>query len=99
MAEKYFLGLDEGTTGTTALLLDEKWNVAARGYREHSQIFPQPGWVEHDPMEVWGGVQYAVMDACKQVGADPSQIRCIGIDNEGETVMMIISITARLSNL
>ena len=57
MAKKYYLGMDQGTTGTTTLLLDEKWNLVARGYKEHSQIYPNPGWVEHDAEEIWQKVK------------------------------------------
>ena len=48
MAGKYYLGLDSGTTGTTALVMDQDWNVAGRGYKELTQRYPHPGWVEHD---------------------------------------------------
>ena len=58
--KRYFLGIDQGTTGSTALLIDEKWNVVATRNVEHTQIFPKPGWVEHDPMEIWNAIQAAV---------------------------------------
>ena len=45
------MGVDQGTTGTTVLLLDEDWNLAASSHKEHKQYYPQPGWVEHDPKE------------------------------------------------
>ncbi|MBQ2063893.1 MAG: glycerol kinase, partial [Firmicutes bacterium] len=48
MAGKYYLGLDNGTTGTTALILNEKWECVGRGYKELTQHYPKPGWVEHD---------------------------------------------------
>ena len=50
---KYYLGLDQGTTGVTAILFDEHWQQAARGYREIRQIYPQSGWVEHDAADIW----------------------------------------------
>jgi glycerol kinase len=53
MSKTYYLGVDQGTTGTTALILDEQWNVRAKGYKEHTQHYPKPGWVEHDPCEIW----------------------------------------------
>lgn len=46
------MGVDQGTTGTTVLLLDEDWNLAASSHKEHKQYYPQPGWVEHDPKEI-----------------------------------------------
>jgi glycerol kinase len=88
MARKFYLGLDQGTTGTTALLLDEKWNVAAHGYKEHTQIYPESGWVEHDPMEIWSAILYAIDQALKQAGASVNEIACIGLDNQGETCMV-----------
>ncbi|WP_312692234.1 glycerol kinase GlpK [Caproiciproducens sp.] len=88
MARKFYLGLDQGTTGTTALLLDENWKVAARGYKEHAQIFPNPGWVEHDPMEIWDSMLASIDMALKEAGADSHEIACIGLDNQGETCMI-----------
>lgn len=88
MAKKYYLGMDQGTTGTTTLLLDEKWNLVARGYKEHSQHYPQPGWVEHDPMEIWDSVLESINMALDIAGAKPNEIACIGLDNQGETVML-----------
>ena len=83
--ERYYLGIDQGTTGTTALLLDHRWNVAASRTVEHAQICPQPGWVEHDPEEIWAAVQTVVSDVLRAAGASPSQVVSIGIDNQGET--------------
>jgi glycerol kinase len=88
MARKFYLGLDQGTTGTTALLLDENWSVVAHGYKEHTQIYPESGWVEHDPMEIWNAILYAIDQALKEAGASASEIACIGLDNQGETCMV-----------
>ena len=86
--KRYFLGIDQGTTGSTALLIDEKWNVVATQNVEHTQIYPNPGWVEHDPIEIWGAIQSAIADVLRQVGAKPEQVVSIGIDNQGETCMV-----------
>jgi len=88
MATRYFLGLDEGTTGTTALIFNEKWDIAGYGYSEHKQIFPKPGWVEHSPLDIWKSALNSTIQACKSAGIEPSDIYYIGIDNEGESVMM-----------
>ena len=72
LKKKYYIGLDQGTTGTTTLLLDEKWNVVARGYKEHKQYYPKPGWVEHDPMEIWQRVIESV-DMALSIGGVRSQ--------------------------
>ena len=88
MEKKYYLGLDQGTTGTTALIFDENWNQIARGYQEHTQYFPQPGWVEHDPMEIWNKVLGTIEMACKEAGILAADLTCMGLDNQGETVML-----------
>ena len=93
LKKKYYIGLDQGTTGTTTLLLDEKWNVVARGYKEHKQYYPKLGWVEHDPMEIWQRVIESVDMALSIGGVSADQVSCIGIDNQGETVMMWDKIT------
>jgi glycerol kinase len=86
---KYFMGIDQGTTGTTVLLIDENWNVVSRGYREHSQIYPRPGWVEHNPIEIFNNCQQAAkmaIDRC--IGFRTSDIVSLGICNQGETCMI-----------
>lgn len=84
--KKFFLGIDQGTTGTTALLIDEHWNVVGRGYKEHKQIYPAPGWVEHDPEEVLDACRYVVDMAIRSCpSCQPSDIVSLGIDNQGET--------------
>ncbi len=88
MRKKYYLGMDQGTTGTTTLLLDEKWNLVSRGYQEHHQHYPKPGWVEHDPMEIWESVLGSIRMALDLADAKAEEIACIGIDNQGETVML-----------
>lgn len=85
---KYYLGLDQGTTGTTALLLNEDWEVAARGYKEHTQYYPYPGWVEHDPLEIWSKILETIDMAVNIAGIKATDIKCMGIDNQGETVML-----------
>lgn len=86
--EYYYLGLDQGTTGTTALLLDKNWNQAARGYCEVTQYYPRSGWVEHDPVELYQTLLKATGQALAEAKAEAGQIRCIGICNQGETVVL-----------
>lgn len=91
---KYFLGVDQGTTGTTVLILDGNWNCLARGYKEHAQIYPRPGWVEHDPMEIWQCVLDAVRQAVERAGVTSmDDIACMGLDNQGETVVLWDNVT------
>lgn len=85
---KYYLGLDQGTTGTTALLLDENWDCIARVCREHTQYYPAPGWVEHDPLEIWDRILEVADAAAKESGIGAGAITCIGLANQGETVML-----------
>lgn len=85
---KYFLGLDQGTTGTTVMIFDENWNKVSRAYKEHTQHYPKPGWVEHDPMEIWRNILKTIDIATKEAGITEEDITCIGMDNQGETVML-----------
>ncbi len=85
---RYFLGIDQGTTGSTALLMNESWKVVASRNVEHQQIYPKPGWVEHDPIEIWDAIQTAIAEVLREVGATPSQVVSIGLDNQGETCMV-----------
>lgn len=86
--KRYYLGLDQGTTGTTALLLDENWRQAGRGYREIRQSYPRSGWVEHDAEEIFRSLLDTTDQVLRQTGAEAGDIRCIGIDNQGETVVL-----------
>ena len=84
---KYILSIDQGTTGTTAILWDREGLARARAYREHKQYYPQPGWVEHDPDEIWGNVLLTTDDALKEAGSPASDIVAIGITNQRETLV------------
>ncbi|QNL45285.1 glycerol kinase GlpK [Oscillibacter hominis] len=88
MARRLYLGLDQGTTGTTAILFDEHWRLVGRGYQEIRQYYPRAGWVEHDPEEIWYSALSAVRQAMNAAGAVPRDIRCLGLDHEGESVVV-----------
>ncbi len=88
MTKKYYLGIDQGTTGTTALIFNEEWNICGRGYSEHKQYYPKPGWVEHDPIEIWNKTKESVAAALDQAGIKAKDLRAIGLDNQGETCMV-----------
>src|SRR6201997_4764329 len=77
------LAIDQGTTGTTCLLVDEELNVRSRGYAEVPQHYPRPGWVEHDPEEIWRSVLAAASQAL--AGGTPA---AIGITNQRETTVL-----------
>lgn len=80
------LAIDAGTTGVTALVVDEHGAITARGYQEFAQHFPQPGWVEHTPEEIWQATLEAVREVLRQV--DASSLRALGITNQRETVLL-----------
>jgi glycerol kinase len=82
----YILAIDQGTTGTTALLVDRSLRVAAKVNRQFPQYFPRLGWVEHDLREIWDSVLAATRAALRQARARPEQIAAIGITNQRETV-------------
>ena len=80
------LAVDAGTTGVTALLVNSDGSVAARGYSEFEQHFPQPGWVEHQPEQIWQATLFAVRQALELAGRTPGDVQAIGITNQRETV-------------
>jgi glycerol kinase len=80
------LAIDAGTTGVTALVVDERGSVVAKGYQEFAQHFPQPGWVEHAPEEIWQATLEATRAVLKQT--DPDALRAVGITNQRETVLL-----------
>jgi len=82
------LAVDQGTTGTTCLVVDGELRVLGRGYRELTQSFPQPGWVEQDPEEIWRSVVDAASAALRNAGAVASDLEAIGIANQRETVVL-----------
>ena len=82
------LALDEGTTGATAIAVDLDGEVVGKGYREISQHFPHPGWVEHDPDEIWTAVEATAAQALEAAGARPKDVRAVGITNQRETLVL-----------
>ncbi len=95
VGERYVLGLDQGTTGTTALLVDARGEVRARGYAELPQYFPRPGWVEHDGEDIWRTVLEAVSQALGRARITGETVAAIGITNQRETVLMWERATSR----
>jgi len=88
MPKSYVLAVDQGTTGTTVSIYDREGRVCGRGYRELKQIYPRPGWVEHDPEEIWRTVLDAVDAALAESGARPTDIAALGITNQRETTVL-----------
>jgi len=85
---KYILALDQGTTSSRALLFDQEGNVCSVAQREFDQIFPQPGWVEHNPEEIVSSQIAVAQDAMRQAGAKPADVAAIGITNQRETTII-----------
>jgi glycerol kinase len=83
---RHVISIDQGTTGTTVLVLDEALQVRGRGYQEFRQIYPEPGWVEHDPEDIWASVCNALQAALQ--GVDPASVAAIGITNQRETTVV-----------
>jgi glycerol kinase len=80
------LAIDQGTTGTTCLVFDERAELVGRSYREFSQIFPRPGWVEHNPAEIWSVTQAVAVAALSAAAVQPGALTAVGIANQRETV-------------
>lgn len=85
---KYICAIDQGTTGTTVLILDERLSVVGRVNQEYEQIYPQPSWVEHDPEAIWRSVIETLAAAAAKAEIDPADIACIGITNQRETTVV-----------
>ncbi len=82
------LAIDQGTTGTTCLVVDDELRVRGRGTREIEQFFPHPGWVEHDPEELWSSVLAAAGEALTTADIHASDLSAIGIANQRETALV-----------
>src|SRR5579863_4064533 len=84
----YVLALDQGTTSSRAILFDESGSIAAVAQKEFQQFYPQPGWVEHDPMEILTSQLSCAVEALGKAGARPRDVAAIGITNQRETVIV-----------
>src|SRR5437762_4322455 len=88
MPPGFVLALDQGTTGSTALVVDPEGAVRARGYAEVPQHYPRPGWVEHDPQDLWTTVERAARQALSAAGITGDDLAAIGITNQRETTIV-----------
>lgn len=89
------LALDQGTTSSRAIVFDEHADAVALAQREFGQSFPRPGWVEHDPIEIWDSQLAVAREAIAQAGADPADVAAIGITNQRETTIVWERATGR----
>ena len=86
--QKYILSLDQGTTSSRAIIFNKKGQILAISQAEFEQIYPQPGWVEHDPEAIWQSQQNVILEAQKEVSLKSEQIAAIGITNQRETTLI-----------
>ena len=84
----YILGIDQGTTGSRVILFNHEGMVHSMAYRELRQIYPHPGWVEHDPVEIWTSVRDCMTQALKEGRVEPKEIQGIGITNQRESTIL-----------
>ena len=85
---KYIAAIDQGTTSTRCMLFTHAGKSAGMHQLEHQQIYPQPGWVEHDPLEIWARTQEVIKGAMQAAGAKPEDIAAVGITNQRETTVV-----------
>lgn len=86
--EKYILALDQGTTSSRSVVFDKKGNIVSVSQKEFTQFFPKPGWVEHDPLEIWSSQVSTAAEATTKKGIYGADIAAIGITNQRETVVV-----------
>ena len=86
--KKYIIALDQGTTSSRAIIFDKNMNIVAKSQREFSQIFPEPGWVEHNPMEIWASQRSVLTEVVAKSGISLKDVAGIGITNQRETVVV-----------
>jgi len=86
--EEYILAIDEGTTSVRAIVFNKNGEICGVGQYEFTQIFPKPGWVEHDPQEIWLYQVRAIRDALEKAGIEPKQVNSIGVTNQRETTVL-----------
>lgn len=86
--DKYIVAIDQGTTSSRAIIFDKQGTIVSLGQKEHEQIFPKPGWVEHDPMEIWHNVQEVIGVALAKADLTSRDIAAVGITNQRETAVV-----------
>ncbi len=84
----YLLALDQGTSSSRSIVFDPQGRTVAMAQRELTQHFPQPGWVEHDPLEIWQTQLATAREALARAGLSASQVRAMGITNQRETTVL-----------
>jgi len=88
MSDKYILALDQGTSSSRAIVFDHDGHICSVAQQEFTQYFPQPGWVEHNPMEIWSSEAAVIAQAISEIGINGKNIAAIGITNQRETTIV-----------
>ena len=88
MEKKYIIALDQGTTSSRAILFDKCGNIVSSAQKEFTQIYPKAGWVEHNPMEIWGSQSGVLREVLETTSVRPDEIAAIGITNQRETTVV-----------
>ena len=86
--EQYILSLDQGTSSSRAIVFDRKGQICSMAQREFTQIFPKPGWVEHNPHEIWSSQASVIAEAIASIDINGLNIAGIGITNQRETTIV-----------
>ncbi|MFC6823890.1 FGGY family carbohydrate kinase, partial [Halopelagius fulvigenes] len=86
--ERYIGAIDQGTTGTRFMVFDHDGQVVANAYQKHEQVYPEPGWVEHKPQEIWENTKEVIDAALAEAGIGSDQLDAIGITNQRETTLI-----------
>lgn len=86
--KKYVMAIDQGTTSSRAILFDHGGQIVSVGQKEHEQIFPKAGWVEHNPIEIWDNIRSCVADALQKAQVNRHEVAAVGITNQRETVVV-----------
>lgn len=84
----YVVSIDQGTTSSRCIIFDHSGSIVGSDQKEHAQIYPKPGWVEHDALEIWNSVLYVIRGALNKTGISPSEIASVGITNQRETAVV-----------
>ena len=84
----YVAAIDQGTTSTRCMIFDRSGSVVSIDQKEHQQIYPQPGWVEHDALEIWQRTEEVIRGAMGKTAVSPHEIAAIGITNQRETTLV-----------
>lgn len=93
--KQYVIALDQGTTSSRCILFDREQNIVGVAQREFTQIYPKPGWVEQDPMEIWSSQSSVLTEVLAQTGITPTEVAAIGITNQRETTIVWDKATGR----